>query len=182
MTDVAARYRKLATAFTDRVAGVPPERWADPSPCEGWTALDVVRHVVDTEASFLSRVDRQLDEVPSVDDDPLAAWTTVRDVVQGALDDPAVAATSYESHFGPTTFEATVDRFYNMDLVIHGWDLARATGQDERIDPEELRRVAVDAEALGDSLRMPGVCGPAIEVPADADEQSRVLGFLGRQP
>jgi uncharacterized protein (TIGR03086 family) len=182
MSPVADRYRRLAASFTDRVASVEPADWSNPSPCEGWTALDVVQHVVDSEASFLGTVGRELDGVPSVGDDPLAAWATVRDTVQACLDDPVVATTTYTGFFGETTFEATVDRFYGMDLVVHGWDLARAAGLDERIDPDEARRVLADAAELGDALRTPGVCGPAVEPPTGADDQARLLAFLGRQP
>ncbi len=47
MTDVAARYRSLGADFAGRVAAVPDERWASPSPCQGWAALDVVQADLD---------------------------------------------------------------------------------------------------------------------------------------
>ena len=47
---------------------------------------------------------------------------------------------------------------------------------------DEVVRVAADAESLGDALRTSGACGPVVPVPDDADAQSRLLGFLGRQP
>ncbi len=53
MSDIAERYRRLAGTFEERIAAVPADRWEDPSPCEDWTARDVVRHVVDTQALFL---------------------------------------------------------------------------------------------------------------------------------
>ena len=182
MSAIADRYRRLATAFADKVAAVPDDRWGSPSPCEGWTARDVVRHVVETQGMFLASVGRELGPLPSVDEDPVAAWEAARGVVQADLDDPARASAGYEGFFGPTTFEETVDRFGCLDLVVHGWDLSRAAGLDDRIDPEEVRRVTADTEGLGDALRAPGVCGPAVEPGPGADEQERLLAHLGRRP
>lgn len=69
-----------------------------------------------------------------------------------------------------------------LDLLVHGWDIARATGQDETLPAQEVHRVYGDALSLGDNLRLDGVCGPAVEVPDDASEQDRLLGLLGRTP
>ena len=142
-----------------------------------------MRHVATTEWDFLTRLDLAAAGAV-VDPEPLAAWPTARDAVQAVLDDPARADTPYESSFGPATFASVVDRFYAFDLLIHAWDIARATGLPE-LEPmpaEEVVRVAADAESLGDALRTSGVCGPVVPVPDDADAQSRLLGFLGRQP
>jgi uncharacterized protein (TIGR03086 family) len=102
--------------------------------------------------------------------------------VQADLDDPARAGAEYDGYFGRTTFETSVDQFLSGDLFIHGWDLARATGGDERLDPDELPRVKADLEGFGDAIRAPGAFGPAVETPPDADEQERLLAYLGRQP
>ena len=183
MSETADRFRRLAADFTATVDAVPDERWDDPSPCEGWSARDVVRHVATTEWDFLTRLElAPAGVVP--DPEPLAAWPTSRDAVQAVLDDPARADTPYESSFGPTTFSSVVDRFYAFDLIVHAWDIARAVGLPE-LEPmpaDEIARVTADAEALGEALRSPGVCGPPVPVPDDADAQSRLLGFLGRQP
>ena len=47
MSEIADRYRRLSGDFADRVAKVSPERWGASSPCEGWTARDVVAHMVE---------------------------------------------------------------------------------------------------------------------------------------
>jgi uncharacterized protein (TIGR03086 family) len=182
MTTIADRYRRLAQQFADRIALVPDDAWSNPSPCEGWTALDVVRHVVETQDMFLKLVGRELGEVPPVEADPGASWDAARAVVQADLDDPARAEVTFEGYFGTSTFAEAVDRFVSFDLIIHGWDLARATGQDVRIAPEDIEHVLERAKQFGATLRTSGVCGPEIEVAADADDQDRMLAFLGRQP
>jgi hypothetical protein len=67
----------------------------------------------------------------------------------------------------------------NTDLVVHGWDLARATGQDEQLDPAEVRRVLEATAGMGALIRGGGAFGPPVEVPEDADEQTRMLAHLG---
>lgn len=182
MTEIADRYRRLADAFTAKVADVPAGRWGDATPCEEWSARDLVGHMRDTHGMFLGFVGGSLPELPSVDEDPLGMWTGARDAVQAELDDPERAGAEFDGFFGRSTFEGAVDRFLSFDLVVHGWDLAHATGQDERIDPADVARVRVAAEALGDAMRGPGVFGPAVDPPPDADDQAKLLAFLGRDP
>lgn len=181
MSDTSKRYARLADAFTATVAAVPDDRWTSPSPCEGWTARDVVRHVVESHGLFLGLVGRGLGQIPSVDGDPLGAWAAARATVQADLDDPARAAAAFDGYFGRTTFEQAIDRFICTDLVVHRWDLARAAGLDDGIDPEELERVQAQAEQFGDALRRPEAFGPPLEPPPGADRQTQVLAFLGRR-
>jgi uncharacterized protein (TIGR03086 family) len=181
MSEISERYRRLSDKFAARIAAVPPDRWGSPSPCEEWTALDVVRHVVETQGMFLGLVNRKMGPIPDVTEDPAGAWDAARATIQADLDDPERAAAEYEGRFGRSTFEQAIDGFINTDLVVHGWDLARATGQDERIDPADLQRVLARSAALGDAMRGPKTFGPPIEAPADADDQTRLLAFLGRR-
>jgi uncharacterized protein (TIGR03086 family) len=182
MTDISNRYRRLSDAFATTIAGVPAGRWSDPSPCEDWDARGVVRHVIETQGMFLRLVGRDLPPIPDVADDPAGAWDGARAAIQADLDDPERAGTEFDGSFGRTRFETAVDRFLCADLVMHRWDLARATGQDEHIDPADAQRLLDGAVAFGDAIRSPGVCGPPVPVPADADIQTRVIGFYGRQP
>lgn len=181
MSEISNRYARLAARFAATVAAVPDDRWNAPSPCEDWTARDVLRHVVDTQGLFLGFVGRELGDVGSVDEDPLGTWEAAAKVVHAELDDPERAAATYEGAFGTARFEESVDRFLGFDLVVHRWDLARAAGVDDRIPPEDLAWAAARAEELGEHARRPGVLGPALEPPPDADEQTRLLAFLGRR-
>ena len=85
--------------------------------------------------------------------------------------------------------EAHVDQVVSEDLVLHGWDLARATGQDDTIDPDDVERMWPSAHTIGEEMRTPNffgpgivVYGPEVEVAADAPLQDRLLGAIGRDP
>jgi uncharacterized protein (TIGR03086 family) len=188
MTDIAARFEKVAAGFTARIEAVPVDAWQRPAPCEGWTARDVVRHLVDWlpgPGFLLGAFDVETGPVPSVDVDPGAAWSVVRDAIQGALADAAIATRVEDcGPPGRLSFEVAVDMTCTPDVLIHTWDLARATGLDERLDPDEVRRQLTGFEALppevDQAMRTSGHFGPRVAVADDADEQTRLLAFMGR--
>ena len=182
MSETSDRYARLADAFADKVAAVPEDRWSSPSPCEGWTARDVVRHVVDTQGMFLGFVGDEVGAAPSVDDDPSGAFAAARAKVQARLEDPEGAAAEFDGFFGRSTFEQGVDRFLCFDLVVHNWDLSRAAGLDDRIDPADVADLRERAKSFGDAMRGPGAFGPEVEAPEGADDQAKLLAFLGRRP
>jgi uncharacterized protein (TIGR03086 family) len=181
MSEISERYARLSTVFAGEVASVPDDRWESPSPCEGWSARGVVAHVVHIHGMFLGLVGRELGDIPSVEDDPVAAFEAARKIVQADLDDPARAGETFEGQLGTMRFDDAIDRFISFDLVVHAWDLARAAGLDETLDPDDVARVMAAAPAFGDALRGPNVCGPELTPPADADDQTRMLAFLGRR-
>ena len=178
MTQTADRYRNVADQFNKTLTAVPDDAWENPAPCEGWTARDVIRHMVDTAAFFLG------DAVagPSVDDDPVAAWTAVRDAMQAALDDPDTAQRPLDTPMGMMSLEQLVDRVGVADTLIHTWDLARATGLDETLDADEVRRVYEGLLPNDERMRMGGAFGPKVDAPDDADDQTKLIAFTGRRP
>src|SRR3954453_11534908 len=112
METIVERYDRLASAFAAKIEAVPSDRWDAPSPCEGWTARDVVRHVSETPGLFLGFVGHDLGVLP---DDPADAFATSRRRVLAALNDPAVADAEYEGFMGRMTFAQGIDRFINFD-------------------------------------------------------------------
>jgi uncharacterized protein (TIGR03086 family) len=180
MSEISDRYRRLGDAFADKISAVPEGKWESQSPCEEWKARDVVSHVVGTQGMFLGFIGKELGDIPSADDDPLGAWNAARTKVQAVLDDPDQATTEFQGFAGRSTFEAGVDKFLCTDLVVHGWDLARATGLDESIGAEDVKRVRRNMESMGDAMRGPGAFGAEIEAPGGADDQQKMLAFLGR--
>ncbi|WP_238993390.1 TIGR03086 family metal-binding protein [Nocardioides caldifontis] len=182
--DPVARHREVAAGFTARVEGVPAGGWDAPAPVEGWAARDVVRHLVEWFPAFLQAgAGVALPSGPSVDDDPVAAWRVHSDGVQALLDDPATAERVLSNpHLGELPLPEAVDRFYTADVFMHTWDLARATGQDETLDPALCEELLAGMEPIEEVMRASGQYGPRVAVPEDATVQTRLLGFIGRHP
>ena len=181
MTAISDRYRRLADAMTKKIDQVPLDKWSAPTPCPDWTAMDVVRHLVEAPSMFFGMAGLEKPEVPPVEDDPATAFAAMREAVQAALDDPARATKAYDGFAGKSTFEKGVDQFICTDLIVHGWDLSRATGLDERIDPQDISAVREAMAPMADKMRSPQAFGPEIDAPAGADEQTKLLAFLGRR-
>jgi len=183
MSEISERYRRVAEGMTRRVVAVPESAWHNPSPCAGWDARDVIRHMVEWIPGFLEGgADLELPTGPSVDDDPAAAWQCLSDGIQTLLDDPQTAAARF-SHprAGDHSVEEAIAMFFLGDVLIHTWDVARATGGDEALDADEVHRMLSGIEPYDDMLRASGQYGPRVSVADDADEQSRLVAFMGRE-
>jgi uncharacterized protein (TIGR03086 family) len=178
----AERHREIGRVFTNRVRGT--RLWDAPSPVADWTARDVVRHLVEWLPSFLaSSSSVRLPAVPPVDDDPIGAWQAHVDAVQALLDDPATAELTLSNpHIGQLPLDRAIDQFYTSDVFMHTWDLARATGQDDRLDPEFCALLLAGMETVEDVMRSSGQYGPRVPVMDDADTQAKLLAFIGRDP
>jgi uncharacterized protein (TIGR03086 family) len=179
MSEIAERYRKVAGTFTERARQVPDGAWDNAAPCEGWVARDVVRHMVEWMPSMVLP---DAPAGPSVDDDPVGAWEAMSDAIQVGLDDPEVAARDIEMRMGTFSYEDTVGTFILGDVLVHTWDLARATGLDETLDPDEVHRLFEGMEAADEAMRSSGHYGPRVDVADDADEQTKMIAFTGRTP
>jgi uncharacterized protein (TIGR03086 family) len=131
---------------------------------------------------FAGFVGLAIEPGPDVDSDPVGAWTAASGQLQALLDDPETADKAFQGSSGATTLAEAVDLFLCFDLDVHGWDLSRAVGLDDRIDPAELDRLWQSVEAFGDQIRAEGAFGPPVSVPPEASEQDKLLAHLGRDP
>lgn len=178
----AARYREVAGTFTRRVLGT--RSWGAPAPVAGWTARDVVAHLTEWLPALLAATaDVELARGPAPDIDPVRAWQVHSEAVQALLDDPATPGRVLaDPHIGELPLDVAVDMLYTPDVFMHTWDLARGTGQDDRLDQEFCARLLAGMEQMEEAIRASGQYGPAVAVPPDADAQTRLLGFIGRDP
>lgn len=178
---VVERYSRLSDIFARKVAAVPPEAWGNQSPCAEWTARDVVGHMVDVHAIFQSLVGRQAVDHVALEDHPLGAFVAVRDQMRADLADPSRRDEEYDGLMGRSTFGESIEGFVCFDLVIHGWDLSRATGQDETIDPSDVDRVQGMVDLMGDLMLENGIIAQPVVPHPDSSAQDRLLCALGRQ-
>jgi uncharacterized protein (TIGR03086 family) len=168
--DAAARFTDIVEATSD---------WSAASPCEAWTAADVVDHVVDTERDFLGRHGARLGDRPS--GSPAEVWAAHLAVVRPLIEDDAFVAREFDGFFGRTTIGATLHHFYGFDLVVHGWDLGSSNGRPSTFTDAEMETMEAAFEGFGDHAYDEGVFRPAVDVAADAPRQERLLARMGRR-
>lgn len=180
MTSTARQYQSALAPLTAVVEAVPPDRWNAPSPCEGWTARDVLGHMIQTQRELLHGHGVALGDAAGLADDPARAWRTHAGQVLDALADEALVGREYDGHFGPTTVGDTVEQFYVWDMYVHRWDLAQAADLPAGMTDGELDRIEQGADSFGEALHMEGICRPSVTVSADADRTTRALARLGR--
>lgn len=182
MTDPAERYRSVARGFATVLAAVPADRWGAPSPCPDWTARDVAAHVVLTHRRVLAMAGGPEPHEVGADDDLAGAWDEASGAMLAAVSDPEVRDRPVTARWGEMPFGDVVGRMVCADTLVHTWDLARAAGVDERLDPDSVRHVEAFLAGAGDAIRSPGGFGPALEPPVGADDQTRLLCLAGRAP
>lgn len=165
---------------------VPADAWDNASPCEGWRARDVAGHAMGVVNNVAARggVGQVIDVFADVGgiggDDPLSTFRAMRDRYLAATDHPGALQTVITSSLG----EVTLDQYIGMmcaDTLVHTWDVARAAGVDDRLDPGAVRWVHTELAARDQpGIRKPGRYADAIAF--DGDEQARLIAFTGRDP
>jgi len=181
---------KLACAATDRiVARVSPVELELPTPCAEWDVRALLNHIVGTlhlGAALLSDTAPQVAMRPGdlpagdlLDGDPLKAYRTGVEALLAAAGDGAL----HRPHATPLgDMPGTVlGGFTTLDIAVHGWDLAKATGQDTALSDELADTVLAFAhQTLTADTRAPRIA-PEISAPAGASSTDRLAAFLGRQ-
>jgi uncharacterized protein (TIGR03086 family) len=180
MSEVSDRYNTVADGFAERLEGMTESSWAAPTPCTQWTARDLVVHVVRTQRQVRSSLGDVESEEVDPDGDLVAEFRSARTSVTDALRDPDKASQTISGMFGEQPFESLVGRLLCADTLVHTWDLARATGQDEQLDPAAVAAAGAFLEPIDDAIRRPGGFAAKITPPAGADEQKAFLNFCGR--
>jgi len=175
---------RALTATGAVVAGIRADQWTAPTPCTELDVRGVLNHLVRGNLLFAAIIRDEPRPVPGADhlgDDPAAAFQQAAGQLREALAKPGVLESVYTAPFGtaPGTVLAHVRV---VEVLVHGWDLARATGQ--RADfPEDVaeRALAGARRQLTSRPQGPGAPFAAeVPVPATAPAADRLAGFLGR--
>ena len=172
--------------FGALVHQVPDGGWTASTPCTEWDVRALVHHLMN-EISWMApllggRSVADVGESLSGDllgDDPVASWDAAAAESLGAVEaDGAMELVIHLSRRDVTGSDYTFEVF--NDLAIHGWDLARAIGANETIDPAF---VAIIDERVGPDiadLKASGQYGDEVVPPDGADAQTRLLAMFGR--
>lgn len=185
MTDAQDLYRRGVGEFDRRVRQVDDEQWGGPTPCSEWTVRDLVNHVVAEDLWVPPLLEGQtMDEVGDrfegdvLGEDPFRAWSDAREAALAAAERTPPDRLVHTS-MGEMPAADYLEQMFG-DHLIHSWDLARAIGADDRLDPELVETCEEMMRPHEEMMRASGVFGDRVEVPDDADPQTRLLALCGR--
>ncbi|MFG3341262.1 TIGR03086 family metal-binding protein [Glycomyces sp. NPDC048151] len=176
----SARHARDAARITELVETAAPGDWARPSPVAEWTALDVVKHLVEWPRDFLKGAGIALAAL-DVEADPVAAWKRHAAEIQAVVDDPAGRVLS-NPNTGDKPVDEAIDQFYTPDVWMHSWDLAKALGREPDLERERCLAALEAMAPIEGLMRESGQFGPAVPVADDASPQDRLAAFTGRDP
>jgi uncharacterized protein (TIGR03086 family) len=185
-SDLQELYRRVCERYGEHVHAIREDQWGSPTPCTEWDVKALVGHLI-TEVAWVPPLvgGRSVAEVGDelsgdlTGDDPVASWdryapASIATVIEPGAMERTVRLTKREL---PAT-EYTTEVF--VDLLVHGWDLARAIGADETLDPESVELVFQQMKPHESELNGSGVFGSHVEVPEGADLQTQLLAVFGR--
>jgi uncharacterized protein (TIGR03086 family) len=173
----AELHQRAVEAFGAHVQGVADDQWELPTPCSDWNVRQLVNHLVYENRWTVPLMTGRT--IAEVGDRPQQAWDeSSAEAVEAVGADGALERT-VDLSSGPTPASEYVSQLF-ADHLIHAWDLARAIGADERLDPELVDACAAWFASMEDLYRSIGAIGPRPEVPAGADDQTALLAAFGR--
>jgi uncharacterized protein (TIGR03086 family) len=181
VSEVSDRYATVADGFAARLQLCRSDQLDAPSPCDEWTGRHVASHVVHVHRRVVAALDGSDAHEPAQDEDLIAAFRDASEAVKAALADPKRATKTVSGIFGEQPFEQLVGRLLCADTLVHSWDLARATGQDDRLDADAATKALEFLTPIDEAIRRPGGFGPKLVSPPDADVQTKLLAFTGRR-
>jgi uncharacterized protein (TIGR03086 family) len=177
--DPIGRLDRACTAVGDLVAGVAPGQWPDPTPCTEWDVSELVDHLIAGNRRFAGLLRDHPQAEPEAGGERAAAYRTSAAALRSAFSAPGVLERTYQSPIGPADGLALV-HLRIAEQLLHGWDLAQATGQHPNL-PEDLARSALARTQLGDAPRQGMPFDAPQPAPADAPAIDQLAAFFGRR-
>jgi len=190
LRDLRAPDRRVLAVTTGIVEQVRPDQLDLPTPCEGWSVRDLLRHMVGNNNGFAAAA---LGEPPVADvwdgvdvTDPVGefAASAARVDTAFAAAEPLTGTFAVLGYGDVPAGQAVGMHF--IDYLAHGWDVAVAIGVPAGLDEESCAAVLrIGSGWPPDSAAIWGpdaAFGYRVEVPSDAPVADRMLGFLGRSP
>jgi uncharacterized protein (TIGR03086 family) len=186
MTGIAELHAQALDVTGRIVTGIPAGRWHAATPCAGWDVHALLNHVVSgnlwaaelaagtTTESVGGRLDGDV-----LGPDPARSYATSANAAAAAFLRPGALDAPCAVSYGPVPGSVYAGHRF-LDVFVHGWDLATATGQDTALDPDLMEACRRIIEPQLELFRAAGVLAAELPVPPDATPQTRFLAILGR--
>jgi uncharacterized protein (TIGR03086 family) len=171
-------WRQAAAKWSEVYGQVTESQRERPTPCDEWT----VRQLVDHTLSWQAEGGRLIGADPAPGDN----WDRIRAAFDALLSDPTQLTGSVAEFAGIP--KQDLAGFLIGDLLIHSWDLARSIGADETLPPGVVEATTIGLHHVPPALLRgtnplgQKMMAAAVEVPADASPQDKMLAFTGRRP
>jgi len=187
MADIARLHRRALEETRTVVPGVRRDQWNARTPCDGWDVQALLNHLVSGNlwaaelgaGATIEEVGDRLDG-DVLGDDALVVYDTSAKLAAATFEAPGALEAPCAVSYGPVPGSVYAGHRF-IDVSIHGWDLAVATGQDATLDPELVDAAYEILRRETDMVRASGMFGEDLAVPADAGAQTRLLAFIGRE-
>jgi uncharacterized protein (TIGR03086 family) len=182
-------FRSGLDLFGSVVDRMPPSAWSEASPCDGWTALDVLGHLGSAIGFGVAILEGRTYEWPTFDRPadlvigaPDAYWTAIATPARAAVDGVDLESTR-ETPMGVRTVGEGL-AFPAIDLFVHAWDIGRAGGIEVEVPDEVIAFAHGYIDPLpGERVRGAGrAFGPPVVAPADATPTESFIAWTGRSP
>ena len=188
MDAIDVLHRQALGATRQLVAQVGPGDLDAPTPDDEWDVRALLNHVVAGNwwAAELA-AGKTIDEVGTrldgdlIGDDPLAAYDASAAAAAEAFEAPGALAAPCAVSYGPVPGEVYAGHRF-LDVLLHGWDLAKATGQGTDLDAGLVAAALEVLTPQWEALRGSGAFKTDVEVPEQGDPQTRLLAMVGRRP
>ena len=176
-------HRRALAATGTIVNNIGDDQLSAPTPCDDYDVSGLLTHLIGgnywvkplVDGKTIADVGDALDGVYGpADYDASASEADAAFSADGAMDKPVAVS------YGPVPASIYAGHRF-VDVLIHGWDLAKATGQSTDLDPELVAACWEVITPQMDLLKGSGMFGSEVTVPDDADPQTKLLAVLGRQ-
>ncbi len=187
MSDIAELHAQALDQTGRIVARIKPGQWQADTPCDDWDVRALLNHLVAGNlwaaelgaGATIEHVGDRLDG-DMLGADPAASYGTSAAAAAATFRRPGAMDTPCAVSYGPVPGAVYAGHRF-LDVFVHGWDIAVATGQDPELDPGLMRACREVIEPQVAAFRAAGVFGEEQPVPPDATDQQRFLAMLGRR-
>jgi uncharacterized protein (TIGR03086 family) len=187
MTTLPERFKQASAHFDELVGKIGDDQWSNPTPCAEWNVRHLVGHLVYEdlwapplfEGETIESVGDRF-EGDILGNDPKAAWQQAHKGADSAIEAEGAMGRTVHLSWGDEKGEEYTTQLL-LDHLVHGWDLARGIGADDRMDPVLVEEMYAVWKAREEMVRGAGVFGDQQAISDDADTQTKLLALFGRK-